>query len=316
MAEPRVPYTKQSSPPQVLITHWESQGLRIPDHAVASHYLQFIGYYRLRGYARYFQNLKEGPGYHDFYSGTTFEQIIDLYKFDRKLRASLMDALEKIEVSIRTVISETASLLYGPHWYMNAASFKDQTSFDKTSETLRKLLSDNESEKKHGFLMHYRSKYSSPDLPPSWMVFEVLSFGNISHIYAGISSRLKKDVASVFNVSPPTLASWIRSLSYLRNLCAHHCRVWNRTFTIKPEHDQRIKTYQIPGTDRFYILASIIHYFLHRIKGAPGWTLCVRDLVGPRPQNEQVSMGFPSHWQTLSAWIPPVGAVSNLANMF
>lgn len=114
MAESRVPYSKQPISPADLLGHWESQGLSISQPEKALHYLKFIGYYRLRGYARHFQNLNHGSEYHRFRRGTTFENILDLYKFDRKLRTHLMDALEKIEVSIRTVVSETASAQQGP----------------------------------------------------------------------------------------------------------------------------------------------------------------------------------------------------------
>jgi abortive infection bacteriophage resistance protein len=312
MSEARIPYAKSASSFDDLLNHWAAQGLGIAERNTAKHYLQFIGYYRLRGYARRFQILTEGPNYHHFHPGTTFEDIIHLYKFDRKLRASLMDALERIEVAIRSVVSERMSNAHGPHWFLNPDSFMDDRAFQKTCQLARDLLSDSESEKKHSFLAHYRKKYNTPDLPPGWMLFEILSFGNISHIYSGLSSRLKKDIASIFDLSPAVLSSWMRALSYLRNLCAHHSRVWNRTFTIKPENDKKLQIYQITRNDCFYVLASIIHYFLRRIKGASQWAESVRAMVGVRPLEEQLSMGFPDQWQNLSIWQPPSAESANL----
>lgn len=223
MADLRLPYSKPTSSLGDLLRHWESQGLLVTDRNMAEHHLRFIGYYRLRGYAHHFQQIATnatGVRLHQFRRGSTFENIFDLYCLDRGLRSSLTAMLERIEVGVRTVISEKASIAYGPHWFLSKIAFADDAHHQATDQIFRKILNERESARRHNFLAHYRKTYSAPEIPPSWMMFELLSFGNISHIYAGLSSRLKKDIAANFDISPETLTSWIWALSCLRNLCA------------------------------------------------------------------------------------------------
>lgn len=104
----------------------EIRGLTFPDYERAKRYLMTIGYYRLSAYFLPFQEDKN-----KFKSGATFSDILNLYIFDRKLRVHVMDALERIEVAIRSVLSDTLCNRYDPHWYMNeevfSTSFKEPT---------------------------------------------------------------------------------------------------------------------------------------------------------------------------------------------
>jgi abortive infection bacteriophage resistance protein len=96
-----------------------SRGLTVSDQAEASHYLTYIGYYRLSGYALPFQKGGSGADRHDFKPGTTFTQILERYVFDRRLRLLVMDAVERIEVAIRAALSNAIAPQHGAHWYLN-----------------------------------------------------------------------------------------------------------------------------------------------------------------------------------------------------
>jgi abortive infection bacteriophage resistance protein len=99
------------------------RGLVIADELRAKHYLRFVGYYRLAGYALPFQVNYNADGSHRFLDGVSFEDILDLYVFDRKLRLAVMDAVERIEVAFRAQFSQTMSEVRGPHGFMDAAHF-------------------------------------------------------------------------------------------------------------------------------------------------------------------------------------------------
>lgn len=101
-----------------------TRGLVIGDEAKASKYLKFIGYYRLSGYMLPFQSGGDGDQHHTFHAGTTFDQILDLSSFDRKLRLLFLDAIERIEIAIRAAVSTTMSLQHGPHWFLDSANFE------------------------------------------------------------------------------------------------------------------------------------------------------------------------------------------------
>lgn len=85
-----------------------------PDKAL--HSLKFLGYYRFTGYCLPFQDNAKGD--HAFVDGTSFDDVLELYAFDKALRTHILGALEGIEVAFRATVSNTMSLAYGPHWYL------------------------------------------------------------------------------------------------------------------------------------------------------------------------------------------------------
>lgn len=305
---PKQPFSKVPVKTETLLEHWKQQGLIINDEARALHYLKFIGHYRLRGYGWFFRDHTSGPTWHCFQAGTTFDKVLEVYKFDRKLRTLVMDALERIEVAVRSVISDIASVSKGAHWFMDRSNF--HAKFDVTLLKIRETL-DSRSSTSHNFLEHYYSKYSRPELPPSWMLFELLSFGTVSVIYSNVSTNIRRDVAREFGLKADNMESWIRALSYLRNLCAHHSRIWNRAMTLRPKIDY-LREYEITASDRFYALASIIHYFLVKIKGASKWASGLSELLGQYSIIDSEKMGFPRRWQELAPWRPPSSASGGL----
>jgi len=293
-----------------LLKHWKLQGLIVHDDQRALHYIKYIGHYRLRGYAWSFRDQEEGPTWHRFRPNTTFDNVLEVYKFDRKLRTLIIDALERIEVAVRSVISHTACVSKGAHWFMNRENFKDQPSLNSTLAKIQETL-DNGSSRSQKFLAHYYSKYNEPGLPPSWMLFELLSFGTVSVIYSNLSKELKRQIAREFGLKTDNMESWIRALCYLRNLCAHHSRIWNRVMTLRPRVDY-LRQYNIASNERFYALASIIHYFLTIIKGASKWSSGLIELIGQYPMIKIEELGFPNGWRVLAPWCPPSSASGGL----
>ena len=72
--------------------------------------------------------------------------------------------------------------------------------------------------------------------PPSWMCLELLTMGELSHLYRGLKNNSdKKRIANFFDVHPTVFVSWLHTLTYVRNICAHHSRLWNRDLAIEPE---------------------------------------------------------------------------------
>ena len=118
-----MPFAKPAIDIEAQIALLRSRGLTIADENYAHHYLQFIGYYRLSGYALVFQVNYNADGSHRFHPGANFNDILDLYIFDRKLRLAVLDALERIEVAFRAALSHEMSISHGTHWFMDAAHF-------------------------------------------------------------------------------------------------------------------------------------------------------------------------------------------------
>jgi abortive infection bacteriophage resistance protein len=244
------------------------RGLDIPDSQQARNHLNFIGYYRLSAYTLPFQSCGNDIERHQFNLGTTFDQVLDLYIFDRKLRLLVMDAIERIEVAIRAAISNVASIKYSPHWFLKPELF--ERNYDSCLTQLKKDINHHNPNKQERFIKHYYHNYSEPKLPPSWMVMEVLMLGTVSRIYSNLTIDLKKEIASLFGVDHTVLKSWLYSLSCLRNLCAHHSRLWNRTFTIKPKILNKVKIH-VSNDDDFFAQTFVLVRILRKISQDTHW---------------------------------------------
>ena len=212
------------------ISRLKSRGLKFNDEAKAAHYLSNISYYRLRAYTYPFQDNAD-PN-HPFTKKVSFEDIIDLYVFDRRLRIIVFNALEKIEVALRTKIVYAFSMAHGSHWYEDSNMYRNPHFFNKNINSLYEEI-DRSTET---FIDHYKNTYSTPAYPPAWMSLEVVSLGLLSKLFLNLKKGPeKKKVAREFGLGKPEiLESWMHSLANLRNICAHHSRLWNRRFTIRP----------------------------------------------------------------------------------
>lgn len=248
----RKEYAKKPLSIKQQVAKLKSRGLIIDDESLAEGYLSNISYYRLRAYTFPFQNNVDKEADHKFIrKSIRFKDIIDLYCFDRRLRCLIFNALEKIEVAVRTKIIQIYSeSTDDSHWYEDEVLFNDdiyylrkrneETGLIETikeykynileEEILREVDRSNED-----FIEHYKSTYFTPKTPPAWMALEVISFGTLSRLYELLlKDDNKKDVAKQFGLKKiDIMENWLHALSILRNCCAHHSRIWNRRFTVR-----------------------------------------------------------------------------------
>lgn len=169
----------------------ESRGLQITDKERAKRHLSNVSYYRLSAYMLPFKEMDEDGNTKDkFLPGTTWDNIYDLYKFDRKLRLLIFDAIERTEIALRTQIIYQLSHKYGSHWQDNASIFDitpnpitGHTVYDDIQNHIKEQLTAN---KKVQFIEHYINTYDNPQNPPSWMSVELLYFSELSKICRGL----------------------------------------------------------------------------------------------------------------------------------
>ncbi len=216
----------------------ESRGLTINDKPKALAYIQEISYYRLSAYFLPYQLVKD-----KFNNGITFNQIIDTYTFDRELRLLIFDCIERIEVAIRTQMIYNMALQYNDsHWQDNRSLFispyynKIGNLVDPYSEFQAIISKAKTARTPEVFIKHYIDNYNTPSNPPSWMCLELLTMGELSHLYLGLKNNSdKKRIADFFEVHHNVFTSWLHALTYIRNICAHHSRLWNRDLAIEPD---------------------------------------------------------------------------------
>ena len=261
-------YSKPATSITQQMARWQAKGLTITDIQAAERALTFIGYFRLRGYA--LPLMQATPAGRVFRPGVTFEQILDRYEIDRALRRIVLGQIERIEVGFRTAISNQMALQYGPFWYLNhpgqVLGHSPGPRGALEPFAIGGFLSEVEREtrrSKDPFAQHYFGKYTEPLLPPSWLMAECVSFGKWSKLYQHLQKadpshpNPKKAIAKTFGLSVSLIESWLHGLTILRNICAHHGRVWNRRFSYRPEVYAQAAA-QFVDQQSFYCYAAVI----------------------------------------------------------
>lgn len=180
-----------------------ARGLSVPDKEKAAQYLNFIGYYHLSGYCRYFADPSDDKQ-EKFRNDTSFDDVLHLYIFDRKLRLLLMDAFERLEIAAKSVICHVGSMDAGAFWLYNANNF-DYGSHQEIMKQVDDAIGDR-GKPQHVFIKHFFDKYQNP-YPASWMMFEIFSFGATSKILKVMRGNLQASVAHEFGVNKEVLVS-------------------------------------------------------------------------------------------------------------
>ena len=294
--------------------------LAIPDPARTERHLANISYYRLSAYMLPYKKSKEGCILDEFREGTTWDMIYDLYVFDRKLRLLVFDAIERLEIAVRTQIIYQLSHKYGSHWQDRADIFNppaevtlrngNRVMVDVYGDIQRHIKEQLRNNKAEVFIQHYRNTYDNPENPPSWMSVEVMYFNHLSRICSGLKKRSDvADIAAYFDLPPETFRSWLHTINYVRNLCAHHARLWNREMSIIPErlnfskHLQWISNPQTVRRSRSYYTFCILNYFLQTANPTSSFKTRLKALMdGYKELNMEASMGFPCNWKEENIW--------------
>lgn len=163
-------YAKTYASPSQLVALLRSRGLILGNETRVENYLKHIGYYRFSAYL--YPLLTMPKENHVFKSGSTFDNALDMYRFDRHLRLLMFNQIEKIEVAVRSAIVNIASRETGnPFWITDPVCFYDAAQFTKTKQLIDTELSKSREE----FIEHFRRTYSDP-YPPAWMLAEILPF--------------------------------------------------------------------------------------------------------------------------------------------
>lgn len=286
---PTKTYTKTALSTTDLLTHLQSKGLNIPVPAAAIGSLERIGYYRLLIYMRPLQDATRR-----FVAGKSFDDILELYEFDRKLRLLCLDAIERIEVGLRSAIIQKLAVPFGPHFYLDPAHYGYSAGLNNFLDEVRKS--------KYLGVTHYRNTYATPTEPPIWTVLEAVTLGTISYLYADLVRADRKLVATAFGYDERVLVSWFKTLTVLRNMCAHHNRLWNFSFMV----NQPILAHSLAGVfsggATFHTRAVILVDLLNKVAPGSDWKAKLISLIQATPGRAS-QMGFPAGWEEQPFWL-------------
>lgn len=299
------PYSK---PPLALaqqVRQLADRGLVMPDPAKAEYYLAHLNYYRFAAYCLPFE---QDHDTHTFRPGTCFDDILNLYIFDRELRLLVLDAIERFEVSLRTQMAYQLSHRHSSaHPHLKPDLFADPLMY---CGCINKLASDVR-HSREDFIKHLTGKYQEA-LPPIWACVELMTMGQLSRWFGNIKQRADRQaISSAYGVSENVLVSFCEHLSLIRNHSAHHARLWNRDFTKtmmlptrgKPELIDSL--FSLPDTDRrlrkIYNGLVMLGYMMDVISGEHHWKGRLLALIKEH-DIDAAKMGFPADWEARNIW--------------
>lgn len=218
--------------------------------------LSITNYYRLTAYALQYK-VKD-----DYNNKISFNEMYQIYMFDKKLRNLIMEILEGIEISLRTYMAYSLAMKYGPEAHKKEEIFDDLNLYNGYVNFKGKHIKGLKDEINNAiyrrrmelFIRHYEDKYNGHF--PIWVIVEVLSFGVLSRMYSNLKTEDKKIIArNGFSTSKFLLSGWMDNLSNMRNTCAHYGRLYNKKFKLISIHC-RYKKFNLINNGLFaYILA-------------------------------------------------------------
>lgn len=294
-------YTKQPLTLTEQINVLKQRGLIFEDEEKAVCILNRISYFRL---ASYWRVMEENSSIHRFRIGSRFSSVLVFYNFDMELRSLVFNALQHIEIAARTKISHHFAMACGTFWFMDSSLAANEYRYNKNLESLRMELSRCRDE----YIKEHFRKYDAPEFPPSWKALEVASFGTLSKLYSNMGDfNVMKRVARDFNMPQHEyLRSWLESLTIVRNYCAHHARLWNAHFAVRPKITPRMRQKWITNfnfpTDRLYPQLCCIAYWLNSINPQNTFVADFKFLLSKYPNIQTSMMGFPLEWENEPLW--------------
>lgn len=281
----------------------ETRGLFINDRTDAEHFLSQVSYYRL---AAYWWPLQSDTIQHEFKIGADFDTVIQYYNFDRELRLIVFNMIERIEIGIRTqLIYHLSFNRQDPWWFEKVAYFKDPQHW----QDHLKAIKDEVKRSKEVFIENHNRKYGNDSrCPPSWKSLEIVSLGLLSKMYRNIRDSVpeKKKIAHNLRTKHPSiLGSWLMAITVVRNICAHHSRLWNRSLTWPMMPNQL----PLPWVDvtavppkKLYATICCMQYLLQSISPENRFRLRFEHLFADYPNINIQTMGFTPDWNQQPLW--------------
>lgn len=282
----------------------KDRGMLFRNESTVPHFLANISYYRLKGY---WWDMQSDRINHNFHDNTYFEDVIERYNFDRHLRLILFDAIERIEIAFRTKMIYHLSLSNGPFWYTNISLFVDTAKHHEHLLHLRREFGYS----KEIFIKNQKRRFPNIDVE-SWKIMEIASMGTLSKFYKNLNHQLpeKSRIATEMGLNfHKELASWLEAIVYVRNIIAHHSRLWSRNMVKRPI--DRINNpsglwldaplIQVQKKKPFLIISTMI-YLCNKVTPEHNIKSKILELIKSNPCIPIYKLGFLNNWNIQPLW--------------
>lgn len=224
---------------------------------------------------------------------------------DKRLRVAFFDAIERIEIYIRSIIAHEmgrqSRLAYNEEKFIDIKYIEynkpgKRSRWELWQEKHSKLLK----ESKLDCICWYRN---IDRLIPIWVAVEAWDFGLLSKYYSMLKGKYKnvitKRISSI--LIPRQLENWLNIINIIRNKCAHHTRLWNINidnnilFPCTAPFDS-LDWSNSKGKSRLFGIITIIWYLVKQIGSNSKWIESVAKIIDDLPDLPSCTketMGFP-----------------------
>jgi len=261
--------------------------------------LKSVSYYRLSGYWFPFRNEDS-----TFKDGTTLTKVWRRYAFDRRLRLLVLDAIERVEICVRSELVYRLAHEQGPFGYLDSVNLPGLGA-DEYAKFIKRLSEEYDGSHEQ-FIEHFKNTYADcHSLPPYWMITELMAFGTLLRLYRGTPRPIKREIADRFGVNAVVMESWLKTLNIIRNICAHHGRLWNRELGFKPKIPRKDDRWHDPVEiegNRIFGVLTILKSMLDDVAPQSGWTNRLLGLLDDYSDLPRDRMGFPDDWRESPIW--------------
>lgn len=308
----------------------------VADHGELVGRLKDVGYYRLSAYTHPFRRRNaEGVLEEEFAPNTTLEKVWNYYLFDRCLRLHFLDAIERIEVALRVKISHLHARESGPFGYIEKGYFPQWSGYErKLQDSKIRIQKDAETgdivKTNIEYADHFFRKYGDKhEYLPIWMAIGMMEYGMLTYFFVHSTNAIQDEIAREWNTSARILRSWLSALRPLRNVCAHHGRIWNRVFTSSPRipsksvderwyyvYSEKANKWVRPTRSKAHMTACqlnsqqcaaflfLCRHLMKQVAPTSHWKerveKCLQDAA--RKGIPLSKIGLPEHWETHPLW--------------
>ncbi|WP_338793381.1 Abi family protein [Bernardetia sp. MNP-M8] len=300
-----IEYTKKPKSVEQQIELLKSRGLLFSNEDKAAKILENISYSRLSAY--WYPMLKEPKEDEIFKENSYFDTVFKIYQFDSELRILVFYAIEQIEIALRTQITYQLSIEHDTgFWFEKSALFKSYPKFIEVIQII--IASTNKSNQ--DYIKKYKSKYTQY-LPPAWKSFEILSFGVLKTIFENLEDKnMQINISNHFDLNHEVLKSWLESILYVRNVCAHHSRLWNIKLTVSPKFPRRTtgkwinKWNEIEDSGaKTYVILCALTYLMDKVNPYHKFRKKLFELIQEYESSIDLAhMGFTEDWKQQELW--------------
>lgn len=258
-----------------LLELFKNRGMRVKEADIDK--LNHINYYKLKEFAYPLANITIVAGQQQVdYHGVSFEDVLCRYYQDKNLRLSILHAIEKIEISIKTALARELGSRYGAFGYLNFWIWANRAKFTcfKVEEKQYRIKKSIQHSLSKGTSIDYLNddNFDKDRFPTVWLAIDLLTFGDVVSMLEMLNSTVLRRIANEYRTEPQELLSWVKCLHFIRNICAHNSNLIDIKLKTKPKcrSDWRdsldsLNSEKQTPTDRLAIVICIVMYLVKAI---------------------------------------------------